>query len=222
MTRQPQAEPLHGPGPGDLLRVDGLCFSHPHAVLFDRWSGRFPAGVSLVRGGDGSGKTTLLRLLAGDLAAQDGRLQLGDADLHEQGDRYRQQVFRTDPQSAAPDPLTPLQWLDGVRARRRGFDAQRAGALLDLLALREHQNKPMYMLSTGSRRKVWLVAAFASNAMLTLLDQPFAALDRASIARVTTLLQDAAGRPDRVWVLADFDAPDGLALVQTIALPERP
>ena len=32
-------------------------------------------------------------------------------------------------------------------------------------------------LSAGTRRKVWLAGAFASGAAVTLLDEPFAALD---------------------------------------------
>ena len=68
------------------------------------------------------------------------------------------------------------------------------------------------MLSTGSRRKVWLAAAFASGAGLTLLDQPFAALDKASMGVINELLQKAAGHPERAWVVADYVAPPGVPL----------
>ena len=68
------------------------------------------------------------------------------------------------------------------------------------------------MLSTGSRRKVWLAAAFASGAALTLLDQPFAALDKVSMGVITELLQEAAGHPERAWVVADYVAPPGVPL----------
>ena len=53
--------------------------------------------------------------------------------------------------------------------------------LIQAFELTPHLEKPLYMLSTGSKRKVWLAAAFASGAAVTLLDQPFAALDKASV-----------------------------------------
>ena len=57
-----------------LLHIQSLYFSHPQRTLWQGWSADLYPGVTLLRGDDGSGKTTLLRLLAGDLAAQQGRL----------------------------------------------------------------------------------------------------------------------------------------------------
>lgn len=68
------------------------------------------------------------------------------------------------------------------------------------------------MRSTGTRRKVFLAGAFASRAAVTLLDEPFAALDRASIALVLELLQEAATHPSRAWVVADYAAPARVGL----------
>ena len=77
------------------------------------------------------------------------------------------------------------------------------------------------MLSTGSKRKVWLAAAFASGAPVTLLDEPFAALDQASIGFVMELLQDAAQHPTRAWVLAHYEAPGEVPLAAIIELADR-
>jgi energy-coupling factor transporter ATP-binding protein EcfA2 len=74
------------------------------------------------------------------------------------------------------------------------------------------------MLSTGTRRKIFLAAAFASGAAVTLLDEPFAALDKASINMMLELLQEAASHRSRAWVVADYVAPHGVALAASIAL----
>ena len=74
------------------------------------------------------------------------------------------------------------------------------------------------MLSTGSKRKVWLAAAFASGATVTLLDEPFAALDTASIGFILAWLRGIASDTDQAWVMADYVAPDGLPMVQVIDL----
>ncbi|OYU42303.1 MAG: ABC transporter, partial [Burkholderiales bacterium PBB4] len=64
----------------------------------------------------------------------------------------------------------------------------------------------------------WLGAAVASGASLTLLDEPFAALDKASIGCVLDFLTEAAGHRTRAWVVADYQAPAGVPLAHTIDL----
>ena len=201
-----------------VAQIDGLHFSYPHRPLFTDWSARFPAGLSCILGDEGSGKSTLLRLLAGDMQAQGGHLQVAGVSLEQDASAYRALVFRTDPKSEMPKDQTPLQWLQGQQARYPGFDMAAVPALLAQLHLDQHQNKPMFMLSTGSRRKVWLVAAFASGAALTLIDQPFAALDKSSIVAALALLRTASSEPGRACVVADYELPHGLVLAQTLML----
>ena len=174
------------------LQIDRLCFAYPQRRLFDQLSLHIGPGVSLVRGDDGSGKTTLLRLLSGDLQAQSGHLSVDAVALHDQPLRYRQQVFWIDVRTQAFDQVTADDYWRDVQARHAAFDPKVLSGVIDGLSLAEHASKPLYMLSTGSRRKVWLAAAFAANARLTLLDDPFAALDKPSIQFVLALLRHAA------------------------------
>ncbi|MBA3057792.1 MAG: ATP-binding cassette domain-containing protein [Gammaproteobacteria bacterium] len=203
-----------------VLQVTGLCFAYPQRALFTDWSASITPGLTLVRGGDGSGKSTLLRLLAGELPAQAGQLQLNNASMQQQPRAYRQQLFWVDPRSQAFDQITPVNYFRSLHGSYPGFDAPLLGELSQALALTPHLDKPMYMLSTGSKRKVWLAAAFASGAALTLLDEPFAALDKASIGLVLELLQGAAQHPTRAWVLAHYEAPGDVPLAQIIDLPD--
>lgn len=62
------------------------------------------------------------------------------------------------------------------------------------------------MLSTGSRRKVSLIALLSSGAKFVCLDQPFAALDQASIDVLVDFLNDMAENPTRAWLVADYEA----------------
>jgi ABC-type transport system involved in cytochrome c biogenesis ATPase subunit len=214
-TPDPTEQRLHGvetSTSGAVLQVDGLSFHHPGRKLFERWSASILPGVTLVRGGDGRGKTTLLRLLAGQLPAAAGQLQIRGLRLQDQAQAYRNQLFWVEPRSEAFDHMTAVEYFESQRGRYPGFDAALLARLVQGLGLQEQINKPLYMLSTGSKRKVWLAAAFASGAALTLLDLPFAALDKASIAFVLALLQQAAQHPERAWVLADYEAPAGLRL----------
>lgn len=205
--------------PSTVLRAKDLGFAYPQRRLFQALSFELPPGLSLIRGGDGSGKTTLLRLLAGDLSSDAGALWLGDVSLSEQPFDYRSKVFRVDHQASGLDQTSPEAYLAALPERYPDFDEAGLPALIDGLGLQPHWQKPMYMLSTGSKRKVWLAAAFCAGATITLLDDPFAALDRPSIAFALTLLQKAATDPTRAWVLADYQAPTGLPLATIIDLP---
>lgn len=203
-----------------VLQVQGLCFHYPQRLLFTDWSTRIPPGVTLVRGGDGCGKTTLLRLLVGELPADAGQLQLDAVRLDEQPDTYRQQIFWADPRSDAFDQMSPIDYFKSLQRQHPKFDQALLADLIEGLSLTPHLDKLLYMLSTGSKRKVWLAAAFASGAAVTLLDEPFAALDKASIGFLMELLKDAAHHPARSWVVADYQAPHDVPLAAIIDLDD--
>ena len=206
-----------------VLQAEGLCFGFARqAALFKDFSLSLPPGVTWLGGDESSGKTTLLRLLAGDLPAQSGSLHINGILLAQQAQAYRSQVFWVDPRTDAFDALTPQAYWDGVRRQYPAFDGALLAELTDAFALAPHLAKSLYMLSTGSKRKVYLAAAFASGAALTLLDEPFAALDKTSIELVLELLQEASSHASRAWVVADYVAPRGVALAATIGLASHP
>jgi ABC-type multidrug transport system ATPase subunit len=206
--------------PSALLQADRLGFGFAkQAALFKDFSLNLPPGVTWVGGDESTGKTSLLRLLAGELTVQHGSLQVNGLSLAKQAHAYRSQVFWVDPRSDAFDALTPQAYWDGVRKQHAALDGALLAELTEALAITPHLSKSLYMLSTGTKRKVYLAAAFASGATVTLLDEPFAALDNASIGLVLELLVDASTHPCRAWVVADYVAPRGVALASTIALP---
>lgn len=202
-----------------VLGVDRLRFAWPgQAPLFNGLSLALGPGVHLLRGEDGCGKSTLLSLLAGERAAQGGTLNVGGVSLQPDAAAYRQAVFWTDPRSEAFDPLNARAAWATLATRHPRFDSALLADLAEAFGLSQHADKPLYMLSTGSKRKVWLCAAFAAGAALTLIDQPFAALDGPSIRLLRELLAEASEHPARAWLLADHEAPAGVSLGQLIDL----
>jgi ABC-type multidrug transport system ATPase subunit len=201
-----------------LLLVSRLNFSYPGLDLFQDFSARIDAGVTLVLGGDGRGKTTLLNLLAGLMPARDGVLELNGLRLDSEPENYRRQVFFIDPRSEAYDQMTPPEVFAALAERYPQFDHALLPALTEGLSLTPHLEKKLFMLSTGSKRKVYLAAAFAARATLTLLDDPYASLDRASINFVAAMLNEHAGDADRAWVVAMYETPEAVRLAGTIDL----
>ncbi|BDU59122.1 hypothetical protein LMORI2_21040 [Limnohabitans sp. MORI2] len=166
-------------------------------------------GVSWVCGDEGKGKTTLLRLLAGDVQPTAGQVTTPKGG-----------VFWVDLQDAAHDSTTVQASWDALRAHYPRWNQDLLQDLAEELDMTQHLDKRLNMLSAGSRRKVMVVAALASGATVTLLDQPFAALDLASVRVIHEFLREAAEHPSRAWIVADYEAPTHLPLASVLNLDE--
>ena len=204
-----------------LLQAQNLSFAHPgQPALACGWTASVGAGVTLLFGDTGSGKTTLLRLLAGTLAG-DGMLSVAGIRLDHDAAAYRRSVFWFDPAVDVParDALTPGEHASGLRAAHPHFDAAEWQRHALAFGLGPHWHKPLYQLSTGSKRKVWLAAALASGCALTLLDEPAGALDGPSVAYLMRTLADLANQPHRAVVVASCERPAGVSLAGVIELP---
>ena len=204
-----------------VLRVEGVSFAYPgQPMLLANWSAAIPPGVTLLFGDTGSGKTAVLRLLAGT-GPVDGRLTLGDHCFDTDPAAYRRAVFWHEPGSDAFDQQSPRQIGATMHTERPGFDPAAWDHHAAAFALGAHLDKPLYMLSTGSKRKVWLAAALAAASPLTLLDEPFGALDAPSSAHLRRALADAAMRRDRALIVASSEVPVGVPLAGRVDLPMR-
>ncbi len=157
----------------------------PDVMPVLEWQGlRILPGLTAVTGDEGSGKTRLLRELSQGLPDAlwlDLRLPEHDQD-------------------------TPEDVWAALQARCPRWSADLQAALVDALQLQDHLGKHLFMLSTGSRRKVALTGLLASGVAVTCVDQPYSALDLPSVRVVREFLQDAAEHPSRAWVVADYEA----------------
>lgn len=204
-----------------ILQVQGLSFAYPgQAPLAVDSSTSIRAGVTLLHGDTGSGKSTLLRVFAGELPAG-GRLTLASVRLDEHPAAYRRAVFWCDPATDAFDQVTARACTASLHAGDARVDDACWHGLIEGFALTPHLDKPMYMLSTGSKRKVWLAAALASGRALTLLDEPTGGLDAASINCLMRTLANIAERRDRAVVVASTEHLARVPLAELIELPLR-
>ncbi len=201
-----------------ILLTHGLVFAFPQQPVFNGFSVAIPNGLTYVVGDESSGKTTLLRLFAGDLTPQAGSIAVCGVNQAGNLASYKQHVFWVNPRTSAHDGISPSEYFDLQRRIYPAFDDAMLATLIEGLSLNDHASKAMYMLSAGSKRKVWLAAAFASGAAVTLLDEPFAALDKASINFLIQQLEISAQKSKRAWVIADYEVPQNLTTNYTIDL----
>ena len=199
-----------------ILQAERLSFGYfpaPAPLLFDELSLTLPPGVTFVGGDESTGKTTLLQLLAGVLPAS-GELRIQGMSLAQNPSAYRRQVAWLDPKVTTLDSQTARQ----IFAALPYCDLVVLQAHIDGLSLTPHLNKTLTMMSTGTRRKVLLAAALAAEAPVTLLDQPFKALDRPSIDYLLAVFTQASRQAARAWVVADYEPPPGVELAGVIEL----
>ncbi|MFC3683698.1 ABC transporter ATP-binding protein [Hydrogenophaga luteola] len=195
-----------------FLEIRDLGFAWPgQAALFAHLNASLGPGLALLTGDEQRGKTTLLRLLAAEIRPQTGVLRLDRQDIGEAHAGLRPDMTRP-----ALDPVVVADWLR--EQVPEGPARDRLDDHIDGLSLGEHLHKGFYMLSAGGRRKVGLAATMAQQPSLTLLDQPFAALDLVSIRYLTDWLREQSRATDRLVLLADYEAPADLAVAQRIDL----
>ncbi|MEO6032210.1 MAG: ATP-binding cassette domain-containing protein [Burkholderiaceae bacterium] len=204
-----------------IVQARSLSFAYAgQPALVSDWSATIAAGVTLVHGDTGSGKSTLLRVLAGTLPAV-GDLVLAGAPLDADIDAYRRKVFFCDPATDAFDQITARACTASLSGGDTQFSQAEWRTLVEGFALAPHLDKPMFMLSTGSKRKVWLAAALASGRVLVLLDEPTGGLDTGSIRCLRNALSRCAERAERAIVVASHARIDGVPIAGSIELPLR-
>lgn len=167
-----------------------------------------PPGLIAVTGGERAGKTSFLRRLSGDMTG------LPDSP----GEVPHPDAQWLDLRLPAQDDETPQQVWDALQVCSPQWTAGLHEELIEALGLLPHLDKKLFMLSSGSRRKVALAGLLACGATVTCLDQPFAALDSASIKVISAFLHDMAQHPTRSWVVADYEADARLPWQRVISL----
>ena len=150
-------------------------------------------GVSALFGPSGCGKTTLLRAIAGLERDPQGRCEVG-GEVWQEGDRslptHRRPlgyVF----QEPSLFPHLPVRGnleygLRRLPREKRRLDLARAVDLLGLGALLERSTQG---LSGGERQRVAIARALLRSPRLLLMDEPLAALDRASKREILPFLE---------------------------------
>jgi heme exporter protein A len=155
--------------------------------LFRDLSFRLEAHQALrVRGENGSGKTSLLRIVAGLSPAESGRVSWNDGNIRALGEDYLRDLLFLGHSNGLKDDLSPVENLRyalalagvvaGERALREALTEQGLAAIADL---------PVKLLSQGQKRRVALARlSFSEEKPLWILDEPFTALDAASVERL--------------------------------------
>lgn len=188
--------------------------------------------VLVLMGLSGSGKSTLLRAINGlnPVARGHVRVNMGDtmldvtqakpADLRRLRTQRVAMVFQQFgllPWRTVLDNVAFGLELAGVPKADRN---DRARAQLDLVGLSDWADRPVQALSGGMQQRVGLARAFATEAPVLLMDEPFSALDPLIRTRLQDELLELQSRLGRTIVFVSHDLDEALKIGNRIAIME--
>lgn len=142
--------------------------------------------VLLVGGANGSGKTSLLRLLCGLRQADSGATFWNGRNTENNADYYAAMAY--------------IGHLDGTKKEltvKENLQLAQTMALTNSSSIKQalakthmagYENIQVGTLSAGQKRKIALTKLLLTNNHLWILDEPYTALDKISIALFTTLM----------------------------------
>jgi glycine betaine/proline transport system ATP-binding protein len=107
--------------------------------------------------------------------------------------------------------------LSGVPAKER---AEKVAAQLDLVGLSQWADQPVSALSGGMQQRVGLARAFATDAPILLMDEPFSALDPLIRTRLQDELLELQSRLKRTILFVSHDLDEAFRLGNRIAILE--
>ena len=157
-------------------------------------------------GPNGAGKTTCFYMIVGLLRADGGDIFLDGKRLTDTAMHTRAQAgIGYLPQEASVfRKLTAENNLRAILELRRDLDRAGRQALLEQLLEEFHLGGVRASLgerlSGGERRRLEIARALAMELGLMLLDEPFAGLDRSSVADIMEEIRDLASRGNVVLI----------------------
>ncbi|MDR1428514.1 MAG: ATP-binding cassette domain-containing protein [Bifidobacteriaceae bacterium] len=170
-------------------------------------------GVTILAGPNGTGKSTLAELISGYLRPWEGTVQIDGLPAHSPLARERRRICRTAP--ALFGLMTVRDHLV-LSARSAGGDVARQLARAEAMGLGPWLAENAGTLSSGTAKKLWYLFCTAGDFDLTVLDEPFNALDAAAVDAV---LEEVGGwARSRCVVLIAHQPPVGLAADHTFVL----
>lgn len=173
------------------LQAYQLACTRGDRTLFRGVSFELKPGEALwVSGRNGSGKTSLLRLLCGLGEPSSGALRWGGRDIRTVREDFNRDLLYVGHASGIKDDLTAWENVSiGSRLSGRPCTREEAIQALDQVGLRSAARLPSRALSQGQRKRVALAClGVRPLPRLSILDEPFNALDQPAIAQLCATL----------------------------------
>lgn len=171
--------------------------------------------VCVLLGPSGCGKSTLLHMMAGLNTPTEGTLTLDGAPILGPG-KERGMVFQS---------YTSFPWLTvfenveyGMKLNRvpEPTRRERAEYFIDRVSLSKFRDAYPKQLSGGMKQRVAIARMLANSPEISLMDEPFGALDAETRWHMQELLLDIIDESNMTVVMVTHDIPEALFLADRI------
>lgn len=193
----------------DILLTDITVTVPPHRrLLFRIQKLLIPFGSRvLLHGASGIGKTTLLHLISGLFLPDEGKVKVGENELHLLTDSQRSKLRREqfgivfqrlnliDHLNALENVALPLN------PHQDAF--KRASRALEKMNLANLRHERVAAMSLGEQQRVAIARVLASSPSLILADEPTSSLDEKNATDVLDALWEATDKRTLVMVSHD-------------------
>ncbi len=179
---------------GHLLEVKNITKSFGNTVVLNDFSYKFDRGVYVLSEPSGSGKTTLLRILCGLEVADSGTVSKSPQAktvMMFQEDRLLENL------SVRANIMLAIQ----AHSQKQKQNArERITEALCAVGLEGTENKTVFELSGGQKRRVALLRTLFADADILLFDEPLKGLDETLKQQVIGFVKPFVESKIVIWV----------------------
>ncbi len=207
------------PGRAGSIRLDkvSMAFAGDRPVL-DNLSLDIPAGrLTTLLGPSGCGKTTILKIIAGLIAPASGTVTVDGRPVTGPGPD-RTFVFQDVALMPWASVLKNVAFGLELRGTARAAREEIARRYIAEMGLAGFENALPHELSGGMRQRVGLARAFAVDAPVLLMDEPFSAVDEQIRRKFQEDLLGLAGIAQKTIVFVTHSIEEAVILSDRIAL----
>ncbi|MGH4122723.1 MAG: ABC transporter ATP-binding protein [Clostridium sp.] len=140
-------------------------------------------------GKNGAGKTTLIRMITGLIHRTSGEIELLGANGNNGLDKVRTMVGSLVETPAFYGNMTARENLEVSRLVRNIAGRQCIEEVLELVDLKDVENKKVKNFSLGMKQRLGIANALLGNPAFIILDEPINGLDPVSIVEIRELLK---------------------------------
>lgn len=210
-----------GKASGSIVQVRNICKAYGDVEALRMIDLDFHRGkLTTLLGPSGCGKTTLLKIIAGLVPATSGEVIVNDKVVTGPG-RERAFVFQD---------FALMPWATVMRNVAFGLELQGVGKTERQSAARHYiaevgllgfEDKYPHELSGGMRQRVGLARAFAVNADVLLLDEPFSAVDEQNRRKFQEDLLSLVEKERKTFIFVTHSIEEAVYVSDQIVLLSR-
>jgi ABC-2 type transport system ATP-binding protein len=174
----------------EAIRISNLAMSYNSTPVFSQLSTSIEKGrVVALLGRNGAGKSTLLKILNGQLSAVSGEASVNGLNPAVSGEQLRQGCVMVNEECHLYPWMTPIMIAELFSGMYVKWNQAQYEELLKKFGIDSHRRISTF--SKGTRRKLQLAFALATEPEILLLDEPVGSIDVVAREEILTGIIDS-------------------------------